>query len=241
MRPLSWRLQGRGSSSCRQTEGLETCRAGRRLHPENHPQLAQRIRHTTAALVLAVAALAAGTPQAALAADYHAAIKDCADDGVLQGRYTRHTLRQARRHLPDSLREYSDCDTLLARAIAAASRPGSGGTGGGSPTPPVGNPALTTGSGAIASNAGEKTALENQAKKSTNDVAPTGISVGGRTLKPGTAGLSSGAVRASPNDLPTPLVAALIALVVMGLLAGRHLWRHARPETRSVALRILRR
>jgi hypothetical protein len=48
-------------------------------------------------------------------------------------------------------------------------------------------------------------------------------------------------VRASPNDLPTPLVAALIALVVMGLLAGRHLWRHARPETRSVALRILRR
>jgi hypothetical protein len=27
----------------------------------------------------------------------------------------------------------------------------------------------------------------------------------------------------------------------MGLLAGRQLWRHGWPETRSVALRILRR
>jgi hypothetical protein len=203
--------------------------------------LARRIRHITAAAALAFAALAAGAPQAALATDYHDAIRDCADDGVLQGRYTVHTLRQARTHLPASLREYSDCDSLLARAIAAAIKPGSGGTGGGSPTPPLGNPALTTGSGAIASNAGEKAALENQAKKSTNDVAPTGISVGGHRITPGTQGLSTDAVRASPNDLPTSLVAALIALAVMGLLAGRQLWRHGWPETRSVALRILRR
>jgi hypothetical protein len=130
---------------------------------------------------------------------------------------------------------------VLARAIAAAARPGSGGTGGGNTAPALGNPALTTGSGAIASNAGEKSALENQAKKSTNDVAPTGISVGGHKLLPGTAGLSTAAVRASPNDLPTPLIAALVALAVMGLLAGLQLWRHGWPETRSVALRILRR
>jgi hypothetical protein len=195
--------------------------------------------HLTALALLAF--FAAVAPQAAMAANYHDAIRDCNDDGVLQGRYTVRTLRQARSHLPQSLREYSDCDSVLARAIAAALKPGSGGTGGGNPTPALGNPALTTGSGAIASNAGEKTALENQAKKSTNDVAPTGISVGGHTLKPGTAGLSTGAVRASPNDLPTPVIAALIALAVMGLLAGRQLWRHGWPETRSVALRILRR
>jgi hypothetical protein len=192
--------------------------------------------------VALVACAAAVVPQAALAAgNYHDAIRDCNDDGVLQGRYSPHTLRQARNHLPNSLREYSDCEDVLAAALAAAAKPGSGGTGGGNPTPALGDPALTTGSGAIASNAGEKSALENQAKKSTNDVAPTGIAVGGRSLKPGTAGLSTDAVRASPNDLPTPLIAALIALAVMGLLAGWQLWRHGWPETRSVALRILRR
>jgi hypothetical protein len=192
--------------------------------------------------VLAVALSGAAAPHTALAAgNYHDAIRDCNDDGVLQGRYTVRTLRQARHHLPSSLREYSDCEDVLARAIAAATKPGSGGTGGGNQAPALGNPALTTGSGAIASNAGEKAALENQAKKSTNDVAPTGISVGGHTLKPGTAGLSTNAVRASPNDLPTSLIAALIALAVVGLLAGWQLWRHGWPETRDVALRLLRR
>jgi hypothetical protein len=198
-----------------------------------------RLRHVTAALAVALSGLA--VPQAAQAANYHDAIRDCNDDGVLQGRYTVHTLRQARHHLPSSLREYSDCEDVLARAIAAATKPGSGGTGGGNQAPALGDPALTTGSGAIASNAGEKAALENQAKKSTNDVAPTGISVGGHALKPGTAGLSTDAVQASPNDLPTPLIAALIALAVMGLLAGWQLWRHGWPETRDGALRILRR
>jgi hypothetical protein len=198
-----------------------------------------RLRHATAVLAVALSTVAA--PQAAFAADYHAAIRDCNDDGVLQGRYSQHTLRQARDHLPSSLREYSDCEDVLARALAAAAKPGSGGTGGGNPAPAVGDPALTTGSGAIASNPGEKSALENQAKKSTNDVAPTGVTVGGHTLKPGTAGLSTAAVRVSPNDLPAPLIAALIALAVMGLLAGWQLWRHGWPETRDAALRILRR
>jgi hypothetical protein len=200
---------------------------------------AMRLHLTAVAFVAVVAGV---VPQAALAANnYHDAIRDCNDDGVLQGRYTARTLRQARHHLPQSLREYSDCEDVLARALAAAVKPGSGGTGGGNPAPPLGDPALTTGSGAIASNAGEKSALENQAKKSTNDVAPTGISVGGHDIKPGTAGLSTDAVRASPNDLPTPLIAALIALAVMGLIAGWQLWRHGWPETRNVALRILRR
>src|SRR3954469_9393362 len=198
-----------------------------------------KARHITALLV---ALAGAAAPHTALAAgNYHDAIRDCNDDGVLQGRYSQHTLRQARNHLPSSLREYSDCEDVLARALAAAAKPGSGGTGGGNPAPALGDPALTTGSGAIASNPGEKSALENQAKKSTNDVAPTGVTVGGHTLKPGTAGLSTAAVRVSPNDLPAPLIAALIALAVMGLLAGWQLWRHGWPETRDAALRILRR
>jgi hypothetical protein len=198
-----------------------------------------RLRHVTTVLAVALSTVAA--PQSAIAANYHDAIRDCNDDGVLQGRYSQHTLRQARNHLPSSLREYSDCEDVLARALAAAAKPGSGGTGGGNQAPATGDPALTTGSGAVASNAGEKSALENQAKKSTNDVAPRGITVGGHAIEPGTAGLSTDAVRVSPNDLPTPLIAALIALALMALLAGWQLWRHGWPETRDAALRILRR
>ena len=190
---------------------------------------------------MAVLAVLGTSAPAALATDYHDAIRDCNDDGVLQGRYTRSTLRQARQHLPASLREYSDCSDVLARALAAAARPGSGGTAGGQTAPPVGNPALTTGSGAIAPTIEQKTALEQQAKQSTNDHPPGGLAVGGRAVIPGTAGLANAAVRTSPNDLPSPLLAALIALAAVGVLLAGLSVRHSWPETRRVALRILRR
>jgi hypothetical protein len=192
------------------------------------------------AAAAAVAVLAA-TAQIAAAADYHAAIRDCNDDGVLQGRYTLHTLRQAKAHLPASLREYSDCDAVLARAIAAAGRPGSGGSAGGGSAPPLGNPALTTGSGAIAPNVQQKQALEQQASQSTRDVAPQDVTVGGEKVVPGSAGLTNTAVHASPNDLPGPLLILLIALAATAALATALVMRQRWPETRRVALRIFRR
>ena len=199
-----------------------------------------RIRHILLAALTLLAVLAA-TAQTAGAADYHAAIRDCNDDGVLQGHYTLHTLRQARAHLPASLREYSDCADVLARAIAQAGRPGSGGTAGGGTAPPLGNPALTTGSGAIAPNVQQKHALEQQAAQSTKDVPPTDITVGGKKVLPGTAGLSTAAVHTSPNDLPGPLVILLIVLAATAALATSLALRSRWPETRRVALRILRR
>jgi hypothetical protein len=217
---------------------LETCRAGKRLHPET--AVPRSIRHITLSAVAALALLAVLVPSA-LAANYHDAIRDCNDDGVLQGHYSRSTLRQARNHLPASLREYSDCADVLARAIAAAGRPGSGGSAGGGSAPPLGNPALTTGSGAVAPNAIQKQALEQQAKLSTKDTPPTDVSVGGHTVLPGTAGLANSAVHASPNDLPGPLLIALIVLAATGALAASFVMRQRWPETRRVALRILRR
>ena len=199
-----------------------------------------RIRNILLAAVTVLAALGA-TAQSAGAADYHAAIRDCNDDGVLQGRYSLHTLRQARAHLPASLREYSDCADVLARAIAQAGRPGSGGSAGGGSAPPLGNPALTTGSGAIAPNIQQKQALEQQARQSTKDVPPTDITVGGRKVLPGTAGLTNTAVHTSPNDLPGPLLVLLIVLAATAALASSLALRHRWPETRRAALRILRR
>jgi hypothetical protein len=210
------------------------------MRPLSWRALLGRIRHILLAAGAVLAVLAAGA-QTAGAADYHAAIRDCNDDGVLQGHYSLHTLRQARAHLPASLREYSDCADVLARAIAAAGRPGSGGSAGGGSAPPLGNPALTTGSGAIAPNIQQKQALEQQARQSTKDVPPSDVTVGGEKVVPGTAGLSNAAVHTSPNDLPAPLLILLIALGATAALATALVMRQRWPETRRVALRIFRR
>jgi len=182
--------------------------------------------------------LAAHAP-GALAADYHEAIRDCNDDGTLQGHYSRSTLRQARNHLPASLREYSDCADVLARAIAAAGK--SGGTGGGQPAPALGDPALTTGSGAIASNPDQLNTLKQKTKQSTDDRAPAKIAVGGTQVTPGTAGISNKALRTSPNELPSSLLIALIALAVTAILATLFVMRNRWPETRRAAIRLLSR
>jgi hypothetical protein len=207
------------------------------MRPLSWRALLGRIRHILLAAAAFLAVLAA-TAQTAGAADYHAAIRDCNDDGVLQGHYSLRTLKQAKKHLPASLQEYSDCADVLAKAIAAAAR---GGSAGGGSAPPLGNPALTTGSGAVAPNIQQKHALEQQANQSTRDTPPSDVTVGGRKVLPGTAGLSNTAVHVSPNDLPAPLLILLIALGATAALATALVLRQRWPETRRVALRIFRR
>src|SRR5215212_2766923 len=70
-------------------------------------------------------------------------LRDCADDGVLQGNYSPSDLRKARKNIPTDTDEYTDCRDVLARAAAAGvagSGGGSsfdGGTGGGAGAAPV--------------------------------------------------------------------------------------------------------
>jgi hypothetical protein len=76
-----------------------------------------------AALLFAPAAGAAGPIQI---------IRDCEDDGVLQGDYSASELRKAREELPTDVDEYSDCRDVLSRALdARASRGSNGGDGDG--------------------------------------------------------------------------------------------------------------
>src|SRR4051812_50194942 len=83
-----------------------------------------------AALLLAPAAYADGTTIKI--------IRDCADDGVLEGHYTPSELRKARDNLPTDVDEYSDCSDVLSRALATDTSPshsGSGGSPGAGPPP----------------------------------------------------------------------------------------------------------
>jgi hypothetical protein len=69
-------------------------------------------------------------PSAAHAAGPIQIIRDCEDDGLLQGNYTAAELRNARSQLPTDIDEYSDCRDVLGRAITAKASGSSNGNSG---------------------------------------------------------------------------------------------------------------
>src|SRR5688500_20407343 len=88
-------------------------------------------------LRLALACLALGlfaVVPAANAASTTQILRDCADDGVLQGDYKPSELRKARQNIPTDTDEYTDCRDVLARAAAAGVAGSGAGSGGGSGT-----------------------------------------------------------------------------------------------------------
>ena len=151
------------------------------------------------ALACLVLGLFAVVP-AANAASTTQILRDCADDGVLQGDYTPKELRKARQNIPTDTDEYTDCRDVLARALAAgvSSRGGgsggaSGGAGGSDQPPPDPN-----------SPEGREIVGQAGAKP-----PPGPMNIGGRSVVPGRASLSAGGVR---NELPPGMLAALILL-----------------------------
>src|SRR3954454_25332804 len=93
-------------------------------------------------LALACLALMLVAVPAAEAASTTQILRDCADDGVLQGNYKPSELRKARQNIPTATDEYTDCRDVLARSAAGAVS----GTGSAS--------ALASGSGAAVGVAG---------------------------------------------------------------------------------------
>src|SRR5688500_16905798 len=101
-----------------------------------------RVRPGAAASVISMLRLALGTclllalvaAPAANAASTTQILRDCADDGVLQGSYSPSELRRARQNIPTDTDEYTDCRDVLARAAAAGVAGSGAGSGGGSGT-----------------------------------------------------------------------------------------------------------
>ena len=147
MRPLSWRAQGRDRSSSPTSEEPETCRAGKRLHPES-PQLFRTIRHIRVILVAALALAAL------------AAVRRAPPPTTTRRSATATTTAFSRATTPAPAAPGSQPPARVAPRVQrllrrARSRPRrrraeQGGTGGGDTAPPLGDPELTTGSGAIA-------------------------------------------------------------------------------------------
>jgi hypothetical protein len=141
-----------------------------------------------------------------------AVIKDCTDDGVIQGHYSQQDYKNALNNLPTDVDEYTDCRDVIKRAQLGGTG-GSGGPGGaggsgitGGGTPAGGDPLANA-------TPAERAALANAQAGGAN--AP--VSIGGKLVQPGKLGFGG---LGSPTTLPSSLIAVLVALGIAALAAG---------------------
>lgn len=186
---------------------------------------------------------------AAAHASGQAVIKDCTDNGRIDGRYSAGDYKAALRDLPTDVAEYTDCGDQIAAAQRRGatrqntSKNGSGGSGGsssggsGGGSGSGGSGGSGTGAGAASTDSpiadpanlskGEKAALASAAAQKASPVT-----LGSDAVTPGASGLAGEAVR---NAIPTPL---LIVLLLVGLAAaavGVYRLRSQAPQITNAA------
>jgi hypothetical protein len=181
------------------------------------------IRAVPTLLVLAVLAMLA-LPGIATANP----VVDCARDGDLDKSYSNAELRNALDRIPGDLDEYSNCREVLAGAIASGSD-----KGGNRPT-----------AGADGGAGGALPAEEQAARnKDTAELAgitdnpednPPSVEVGGQQVEPGSNGLFD--LASASNDLPVPLLVALVALALVALIGGLVALRERIPALARIPL-----
>jgi len=149
-------------------------------------------------------------------------VRDCARDGKLDHDYSNAELRRARNNLPADLDEYSDCRDVIASAIKGGSDRGKGaGSPGVGATDPAGEAA------AKADDAADLAAIAN-----SDD--PPKVDVGGTSLAPDSSGFFN--LGGAANEVPLPLLLALILLCTLALASGLGSLRERVPALARVPL-----
>jgi hypothetical protein len=173
----------------------------------------------TLVLLIPAAAYASGS----------AVIRDCTDDGRLEGHYTQRDLRDALNSIPSDVDEYTDCRDIIRRAAFSAGAGGGNNGGGGSAGASGGTGG---GSGGGGSAGGEFGGFGNGAPSSPNaplsadqqktiDAARLGGSGAvrfsdGAVVKPGALARRTSDV----SDVPTPLLVVALLLAAAALTAA---------------------
>jgi hypothetical protein len=188
--------------------------------------MTSRMRHLIApALLLLALAL-----PAAVQASPDAVVRDCAEDGSIDGKYSDADKRAALKKIPADLDEYSDCRAAINGAIGTGPKAGSsgkkggsgggaaassnGGGGGGSPT----IDADTNGDGKVTdaekAAAGKTDLALKQDKKRKNTESSLG--------DPKTDPTKVGAIDASQtsNGVSAPVIASIAALALLAAVAA---------------------
>jgi hypothetical protein len=162
-------------------------------------------------------------------------ITDCEAHGELTGTYTKAELKSALKNLPTDLKEYSNCETLIEQAIAAASvKKAKGDSSGGAPAPAGGGGTGTGTGGGSGPNALSATAPGREPKRV---VAPSAFAppsaVEDKAVDKARFGqddIARGALPVQPggasslargfDGLPDSLRALVVLLAVAGLVAA---------------------
>jgi hypothetical protein len=146
-------------------------------------------------------------------------VSDCAADGDLDKRYSNGQLRDALDNIPGDLDEYSNCREVFKGAISSGSdtrNDASGNSSGGG-----GGSSGGGGGGAISADEQQAQVKDNAELEAitgdANDAKPQ-VNVGGEQVEPESDGLFD--LASASNDVPTPLLVALIALGVLAILGG---------------------
>lgn len=175
------------------------------------------MRRLVLTLLLTLSLAPAAVPPALAANGGAVVIRDCTDDGLLEGRYTQAQLKDALASIPSDVDEYTDCRDVIHSAYVN----GGGGSGafGGFGSGNTGNPLATA-------TPAERAAVARAARNG----APVSLGAAG-VIQPGAVGRH---VSAGVSDLPTPVLIAAIALLLAaaataaGPVRNRVLARRAR-------------
>jgi hypothetical protein len=160
---------------------------------------------------------------ASAAASASQVLRDCITDGKLDHKYSNAELRKARDNMPADSDEYSDCSDVIAAAIKGGSDRGSGaGSPGVGGTDPVGESAART------QDAGDLAAITQKKRH-----APA-VDVGGTSLAPDSSGFFN--LAGAANDVPLPLLLALILLALFAMASGTAALRARVPALARIPL-----
>ena len=136
-------------------------------------------------------------------------LTDCARDNDLDHKYSNSELRDALDNLPTDSDEYGLCREVIGGAIRSGSDKGGGRP---SSTGPDGGPLSAK---EQAQRDKDNAALSAIAGDADADPRAPSVQVGGETVQPGSDGLFD--LASASNDLPAPLLVALIALGVLAV------------------------
>jgi hypothetical protein len=150
-------------------------------------------------------------------------LRDCIRDGKLDRKYSNEELRKAKDTLPADSDEYSDCSDVISSAIKGGSDRGSGaGSPGVGGTDPAGEAAART------QDQGELAAV------ATGNGKPPKVDVGGTSLEPDSSGFFN--LAGAANEVPVPLLLALILLGLLALASGLAAMRERVPALARIPL-----
>ena len=200
--------------------------------------MTSRVRHLFApALILMVLAF-----PAAAQASPDAVRRDCAEDGEVDGDYSKKDLRGALKQMPADQAEYSDCKAVIKAALAGPKAgisnkpPGPGGGGSGPAGGSGGGQADTNGDGKVSP--AERKAADNVevALKRDKDRTNTENTLGDRKTDPGKVG----AIDAdnTSNGLPLPVILAIAALALLVAAAATLLLGRRNPRVAQALRRV---